>query len=496
MEPPVLICNEQELLAATGAVSAIDLAQSLWQYVDGVVTFGEDGIDLQPGLQHEGLDYPFTLQELKALALQLEESEVPLQAAAGGPPPSKARLAKLAHDEFASEGARLAEEALGADVRSFAPQAMTTFAWWYEDSNAQTLVTVVAPTEVDTVTDEVLAYALAWQHDRDLILVLSDKHAGEVARRLPWIDANVTIRSFNGEAVALSREAVLASAAGNRARTVTPYALDADRFAWIARLMADPLVNELEPHARSQYLSWHHRGLQVLRVNAVRGGGLSVKAGVQYSRQQPDHKVFNAVLTGPLTDDELVLAVDAVTGSVDAGHARTARQVEHRLQASIGMSPPSALGLPYLAREYPAYRGPGRPGYIDFLGCDETGNLHVVETKVGHDPKVVLQALDYGIWVQANEASIRARHQGWPSPQVPQAGMYLDFVLAAGSQATAVSGYLAGQLEALATDVHWRVFVVDHLDAHPVVLTELPPDALWTAIPGVTSQPVRPCRRT
>ena len=110
METRVVIRNEQELLAATGTDSATDLAESLWQYVDGVVTFGENGIDLQPGFQHEGLDYPFTVQELKALALQLEESEVPLQTAATGPPPSKARLAKTAHNEFDAESARLPEE--------------------------------------------------------------------------------------------------------------------------------------------------------------------------------------------------------------------------------------------------------------------------------------------------------------------------------------------------------------------------------------------------
>jgi EAL domain-containing protein (putative c-di-GMP-specific phosphodiesterase class I) len=31
-----------------------------------------------------------------------------------------------------------------------------------------------------------------------------------------------------------------------------------------------------------------------------------------------------------------------------------------------------------------------------------------VETKIGHDPKVVLQALDYWIWVQPNEDAVRA----------------------------------------------------------------------------------------
>ena len=145
-----------------------------------------------------------------------------------------------------------------------------------------------------------------------------------------------------------------------------------------------------------------------------------------------------------MSDKELALAVEAVAGSVASGGSLTSRQTEHRLQASMGMLPPSSLGLPFLAREYPGYRGPGRPGFIDFLVCDDVGNLHLIETKVGHDPKVVLQALDYGIWVRANEASVRAHHPGWPPPKAPQSEIYLDFVLAAGDQATAVNAYLAG----------------------------------------------------
>ena len=162
----------------------------------------------------------------------------------------------------------------------------------------------------------------------------------------------------------------------------------------------------------------------------------------------------------------------------------------------MGVSPPGPLGLPFLAREYPGYRGPGRPGFIDFLGCDPVGNLHIVETKVGHDPKVVLQALDYGIWVLANEQSVRTHRPDWPRPAAPQSRIYLDFVLAAGDQSTAVNGYLAGQLEVLTDDIHWRVFVVQDLDAHPVVLTQVPAEALWAFKAGVTSQPVRPRRGT
>lgn len=498
-QPADLIRNEQELLALTGAVDTSFLADLLWQYVDGVVNFFDGGIDLQPGFQHESLSYPFTLEELYELALQLEESEVSLQAATGVPAPavtlSKARVAKNARDAFAPESAKLAEAVLGAEFRVFAPRPMTTFAWWYENSEATKLVAVVAPTEVSTVTDEVLAFALAWQHDRELILVLADKHSREVARRLPWIAGPVTVRSFEGDTVEMSRESVLANDAALKNRTTKPHTLDSTRTAWIERLLTDPSLEGLEAHARASYLSWHSRGLQVLRVTASRSG-LRLEAGVQYTRPQSGHKVFNTMLTAPLTDDELALAVEAVAGSVAAGGSLTSRQTEHRLQSSMGLSPPPPLGLPFLAREYPGYRGPGRPGFIDFLGSDPAGNLHVVETKVGHDPKVVLQALDYGIWVLANEQSLRTRLPDWPRPAAPQSRIHLDFVLAASDQSTALNSYLAGQLEVLTGDIHWRVFVVHDLDAHPVVLTQVPAGSLWEVKTGVTSQPVRPRRGT
>lgn len=502
MQPTDLIHSEQELLTLTGVEDASCLADALWQYVDGVVYFFDDGIDLQPGFQHESLIYPFTLAELYEVASRLQESEVPLQAAADAPAPapavtlSRARVAKNAHDDFAPEAARLAEQVLGEGFRTFAPRPMTTFAWWYEDAEATKLLAVVAPTEGDKVADEVLAYALAWQHNRALTLVLSDKHSSEVVRRLPWIKGPITVLSLEGEPVAMLRPTVLANAAALKPRKVTPHTLQPGHDLWIRSLVEHPVIQGLHRHERPSYLTWHYDGLQVLRISSTRGS-LSLRAGVQYSRPQPGHEIFNKVLTAPPTDDQLALILKAVTGSVEAGGSRTSQQTEHRLQSSMGSSPPPPLGLLHLDREYPGYRGPGRPGFIDFLGCDPAGNLHIVETKVGHDPKVVLQALDYGIWVQANEQHVRDLRPQWPRPDPLQAVIYLDFVLAASSKTTtAVSSYIAGQLEVLTSDVHWRVFVVQDLSAAPVVLRQVPAEKLWNPEPGVISSPGRPRRGT
>ena len=161
------------------------------------------------------------------------------------------------------------------------------------------------------------------------------------------------------------------------------------------------------------------------------------------------------MLTTPLTDIDLALAVEAVAGSVAVGGSLTSRQTEHRLQSSIGVSPPPTLGLPSWPGSIPD-TAPRSSRFHRFLGCDPAGNLHDCrETKVGHDPKVVLQALDYGIWVLANQQSVRTHRPDWPRPAAPQSRVYLDFVLAAGDQSTAVSGYLAGQLEVLTDDIDW-----------------------------------------
>jgi hypothetical protein len=51
---------------------------------------------------------------------------------------------------------------------------MSKYAHWYEDAGHGSLVAVVTPGEKPTVADEVLAYGLAWQHNRDLLLVVPD----------------------------------------------------------------------------------------------------------------------------------------------------------------------------------------------------------------------------------------------------------------------------------------------------------------------------------
>jgi hypothetical protein len=153
------------------------------------------------------------------------------------------------------------------------------------------------------------------------------------------------------------------------------------------------------------------------------------------------------------------------------------------------------LGLIQVDREYPAWRADGAPGYIDFLGMDERGQLHVVETKIGSDAMLVSQALDYATWVRAHASAIR-RDLRWPDGD--DTVVHVDFVLAPKStdkgQEPAMGPYTAGQLEALVPDVSWRVHFVDEARAEVPVITSGKLRQVPTSRPGLVAEPLMPPR--
>lgn len=71
---------------------------------------------------------------------------------------------------------------------------------------------------------------------------------------------------------------------------------------------------------------------------------------------------------------------------------------EQRLEDMI-VNDPGLAGLPImvLGRQVPTQYG----GYVDVLGVDLEGRIHVVELKRDRTPReVVAQVLDYGAWAQ------------------------------------------------------------------------------------------------
>lgn len=391
-----------------------------------------------------------------------------------------------------------AQLALGSTPELFAPQRMTTRARWFRDAADERLVAVMDPGAGLAAADEVLAYGLAWQGDRDLLLVLPESLVSTTLVRLPWIGTEVRVWNWDGtpslHPVPLpTRLGVLGVMGEYPPRRTGQHLLTPEQHEWIAGIDTGALTERHRP----SYLAWHLDGLQVLKVARARGGRLRVQAGVQYSKPVPGRDVFDAVIAGPLTPEQRATIQDRIDDAIADGGSRTSQMREHRLQHHFDRDGGGVLGLDVLLREYPGYRGPGladpgtsgpgRRGFIDFLGMDGAGRLHVVETKIGHDPTVLLQALDYAIWVEANQRAVVATSTRL-SGAARTSPVPIHLVLAPGDGQPAFNTYLAGQIEALAGDIPVRVHLVPDLK-DPLAIQPLTREDMWTAQDGLVAAP-------
>ena len=401
---------------------------------------------------------------------------------------------KMERASYETTARQVAEHILGVEPTSFAPQRMSKYAHWFTDTEDSSLVAVVMPGEKATAGDEVLAYGLAWQENRDLILVLPDNMIAEALTRTAWIDTEVRIWGHDGEGEprvvpSVSRFQLLSHLRDLPPRRSRSVVLKDDHQSWVDAIDTAGLTS----HSRS-YRSWHHEGLQVLKLSETKAG-LRIQAGVQYSTPPPGREPFDKVFTAAPTPGELAVINAKVQLAVEDGGVVEGPQMnEHKMQATL-VSQPDALRLTDLWREFPAWRGlksssfspSGRPGFIDFLGADANGVLHVVETKIGHDPKVVLQALDYAIWVKANDVAIREtlKAQGHVLPTPPEAietagsPAPIHLVLGAADSGPAFNGYLASQIEALAGDCRVSIYLTDQPTSVPLDLVPLPRRKMW-----------------
>jgi hypothetical protein len=75
--------------------------------------------------------------------------------------------------------------------------AISKFVRWYTDAANELLVAVVAPTEPPTRVEEVLAFALAWRQNRDLLLVLSPEQCKQVIPRGGWAGTPVRVWEYD-----------------------------------------------------------------------------------------------------------------------------------------------------------------------------------------------------------------------------------------------------------------------------------------------------------
>jgi hypothetical protein len=160
--------------------------------------------------------------------------------------------------------------------------------------------------------------------------------------------------------------------------------------------------------------AWHYRGRQVLHVRRyATDGAYAMIAGVNYNAPSGDQPVplrLRVPETEGPTPEQLAaieraldLAIDRRRTGTDAGHR------EHLLQAAIGTDP-SLVGMTHLKREVPVWRPKQHPrrgrGFLDFLARDIDRTGHVIETKIGPDAQLGIQAVDYWAWTDAHRSDL------------------------------------------------------------------------------------------
>ena len=362
---------------------------------------------------------------------------------------------------FAAGPAPEIARALGENLRRFeAGKALTKTAEFFADT--QHLALVVGSHERQVDIDRALGWGLAWAGDRELWLALPQARETPTLRRAALLDT--TVRVFVHDDTALIEELLVPDRSTALAAYIDPLVLDAhdlgSKEAWVGDLIDWAETHpDLRAAHRPSYRSWHCLGRMVLKI-ARRHGGLRVSAGV-HALVPSDQYVAKVVieLDGPITiaerstiQDAASAAIQARLSGADGGHA------EHFLQARLA-DHPGVLGLvpESVRREFPCVRPGGERAYIDLLGVDSTGSMHIVETKIGSDVMLVLQGLDYWAWAEAHRAALTAEF-GVAS----NAPIKLDFVVARpASKGLPLGPYTAPQTEVLPWDLKWRFGLVE-----------------------------------
>ena len=228
------------------------------------------------------------------------------------------------------------------------------------------------------------------------------------------------------------------------------------------------------------YWAWHYRGRGVLTIRPKGGktaARYSVLAGVKYTgtnvtRYGADTYVQFTVAGGEMpTAQQLSVvrrqvddAIERRRTKVDDGHG------EHMLQAAIGQEP-ALVGMRHLRRELAAGRlTAGGAAFIDFLGIDDDGHLHVIETKLGHsDVQLGVQGIDYWGWATAHAVELREQLQRQGHDELDaDATVTLRFVIGRRAPDRALHAASRATISALHNDIPWRVQVLDNWDAlHP-----------------------------
>lgn len=315
------------------------------------------------------------------------------------------------------------------------------------------LLVCVRPAVSQIDADMALAWGLALRGDRQLSVMLPVQLAEPTLLRAPWFvpSGKVFTYATDGD---VAEPAPLTHEQSIRAYRRASHHASADlggKKDWIRPLVdwVDGL-RDVERIVRSNYVAWHVHGRQVLKVTPS-AAGLSIVAGVDAKGEFLGRSSVKVRLNSPADDAtvlELIAAValaaaDRLRGA-DAGHR------EHQLQARLNGAD---LGLSKLLREFPAWRpGSDRAAFIDFLGKDNRGRPHVVETKIGPDTMLAFQGLDYWLWCCANRDQVQQALE-----TDSEASPVISFVVAPkDKRGEVISAYTAAHVEALHRTIPWR----------------------------------------
>jgi hypothetical protein len=336
---------------------------------------------------------------------------------------------------------------------------------------------VVAGLQEARKIDLALSYGLTDRGSRRLTLALPTGHSFATHQRAAWLTDEarpMLVEHLDGVVRPLEAPSRDRSVAAVRRRagddpekeyaaSASPLCLSsgADLVASMSDVAA---AFDLDSAHRQSELAWHYRGQRVLSLRTARGG-VALRAGIHYSDDKRPAPLVKRQ-GEQLQEAELALLRDQIQRAVGVRRSSEDKQIhrpdEHWLQ-SILRRRPELLGLTAAEREAPAFRPGGAAntwsrGYVDLLGVDAEGAVHVVETKTGSnaDPLFVLQGLDYYVWARAYGTALQSWFRLSAAPE-----MHLDLVVGTlNGTAPHLSRFTQALLEGVSPDVPIRFLSV------------------------------------
>ena len=317
---------------------------------------------------------------------------------------------------------------------------------------------------------ELLAYGLQELNGRALHLVVPHQAVRAIRARAAFLTATVHVHKAQATGIRDAEPPMTRTEATEFYRQLgepsEPAVWQAATWEpWLKELVDWVESRRVERVRNSERHAWHYRGRQVLSVRSFASGGYELIAGAnsQTPAEEQQAPVIRRTSAGEaLTakqDEEVRSAVDRAIDRRRTGEDD--RHREHLLQAAIGTEP-ALIGMTRLRREFAAWRPKYAPSrgraFIDFLGRDVDRIGHVIETKIGPDAQLGIQALDHWAWADAHRAELADHIDADPTEPFE-----LDLVLGR-CAGPLLHPAAAATLQAFSREVNWRCHVVSDWD--------------------------------